>query len=94
MVMDSIIRNVRDIDSRERQALERVLGQPLKENQRVIIQVETVPTQPLVRDETSGHDPEPKLPAWCDVYAGLSEEEIAEIEKIALSRADMTRTFE
>jgi hypothetical protein len=84
--MDSIIRNVREIDSRERQALEHVLGQPLMEDQRVIIQVETFPAQ-LKADET----PATELPAWCDVYAGLTDEEIDEIEKIALSRADMTR---
>ena len=87
--MDSIIRNVRDIDSRERQSLENVPGRPLKDNQRVIIQVVTVPVQ-LEGDET----PATKLPVWCDVYAGLTDEEIAEIEKIALSRADMTRSSE
>ena len=89
--MDSIIRNVREIDSRERQALERVLGQPLKENQRVIIQVVMVPENPVVHEEGADKAPLTKLPAWCDVYAGLTDEEIAEIEKIVLSRADMTR---
>ena len=78
----------------DRQALEHVLGRQLTENQRVIIRVETMPTQPLARDETADNDPELKLPDWCDVYAGLTDEEIAEIEKIALTRADMTRTFE
>ncbi len=34
------------------------------------------------------------LPDWCNVYAGLSDEEIAEIEKIVLRRADLTRPTE
>lgn len=91
--MESIIRNVRDIDSRERQALEHVLGQPLKDDQRVVIQVETVPAPGFVQQDNGGMSPT-KLPAWCNVYEGLTDEEIAEVEKIALSRADMTRPSE
>lgn len=34
--METITRNVRDIDANERLALERVLGRPLHENQQVI----------------------------------------------------------
>ena len=90
--MESIIRNVRDIDGRERQMLEHVLGQPLTENQRVIIHVETVVAQPAA--EENGKMATTKLPAWCDVYAGLTDDEIAEVEAIALSRAEMSRPSE
>ena len=34
------------------------------------------------------------LPDWCNVYEGLSDEEIAEIERIALTRADLTRPIQ
>jgi hypothetical protein len=68
-----------------------VLGQPLTENQRVIIQVETAPAPPM---EHADKTPSTKLPAWCDVYAGLTDEEIAQVEEIALSRADMSRASE
>ena len=40
--MEAIIRNVRDIETSERQVLEHVLGQRLRENQQVIIQVVTL----------------------------------------------------
>jgi hypothetical protein len=77
--MESVIRNVRDIDSRERQALEQVLGQHLKENQKIIIQVVTLPS-----DSIQNEKPEPEsstqLPDWCDVFAGLNDEQVAEVE--------------
>lgn len=31
------------------------------------------------------------LPEWCQVYAGLSDEEIADLERAVLSRADFNR---
>ena len=32
------------------------------------------------------------LPDWCKVYDGLSDEQLAEIEAIVLTRSDFTRT--
>lgn len=32
-----------------------------------------------------------KLPEWCNVYAGLTDDEIADLEKRILTRADLTR---
>ena len=40
--MESIIRNVRDIDSADREALEHVVGSALRENQQLIIQVVSI----------------------------------------------------
>jgi hypothetical protein len=34
------------------------------------------------------------LPAWCNVYEGLSEGEIADLERIVLTRADLSRPME
>ena len=34
------------------------------------------------------------LPDWCNVYKGLSDEEIAELERAILTRADLTRPSE
>jgi hypothetical protein len=31
------------------------------------------------------------LPEWCNVYAGLSEDEIDELESVILNRADLSR---
>jgi len=39
-------------------------------------------------------DGEPNLPEWCDVYAGLSDQEMAELEQVILRRADFSRYCE
>jgi hypothetical protein len=77
--METVIRNVRDIDSAHRQALEHVVGQRLGEHDQIIINVVTCgaittapPTAPS--DAVS-------LPEWCNVYEGLTDAEIEEIEK-------------
>lgn len=33
----------------------------------------------------------PALPDWCNVYEGLSDEEIADLQRIILQRADLSR---
>jgi hypothetical protein len=33
-----------------------------------------------------------KLPAWCNVYEGLTDWQVADLEKIVLTRADLTRS--
>ncbi len=88
--MESIVRNVRDISTSDRLVLEHVLGQQLKENQTVIIQVINAGRfLAEQRDETTPN----QLPAWCNVYAGLTDDQIAEIEEVILQRADLTRVF-
>lgn len=93
--MSDVIRNVREIDSADRQAMEHLLGQPLRENQQLIIRVVTVETA-----EAAGTKPRcgpvggPALPDWCNVYEGLSDEEIAELERTVLTRADLSRATE
>jgi hypothetical protein len=90
--MNAITRHVRDIEIRDRQALEHLLGLPLSDNQRVMIQIDTVPSLSPANGNQSAVNPE--LPDWCDVFAGLSEKEIAEVQAIALSRADLSRSSE
>ncbi len=91
--METVIRNVRDIDSRERQALEQVLGQHLKDNQKIIIQVVTLQSEPNENEgtvQTSGA----QLPDWCNVFAGLNDEQVAEIEEVMRQRPDLSRAAE
>jgi hypothetical protein len=80
--MSEVTHNVRDIETGEREALENLLGMRLQENQKLVISV-----QPI---DVSKHEPEfappqdtatAKLPEWCNVYHGLSEAEVEEIEK-------------
>lgn len=91
--MELIIRNIRDIDTSERRVLEHVLGQPLKENQQVIVQIVTLKNdgeaQQVQAPESSN-----QLPEWCDVFAGLSDDQVAEVEGAILQRADLSRTSE
>lgn len=83
--METIIRNVRDINTGERQVLEHVLGRHLGENQQVIIQVVTLPGEAT---------PPPLLPAWCNVFAGLTEEDVAGVEAVMRQRTNLTRSNE
>ncbi|MBN8625191.1 MAG: hypothetical protein J0M17_06870 [Planctomycetes bacterium] len=91
--MENIVRNVRDIDNGDRRAIEHVVGQALRDNQRLVIQIVSLdlndaePAAPPVA--ATG-----QLPAWCNVYEGLNDAEIAELEKTVLTRADLTRTSE
>ncbi len=88
--METITKNVRDISLTDKLALEHVIGQPLAENQQLIIQICNLGLlQESAKTETQSHR---SLPDWCNVYAGLSDEQVAEVEQTALQRADLTRT--
>lgn len=87
--MESIIRNVADIEADDRRSLEHVVGRHLEDNQQVIIQVKTVGhTEPI---ENSTQPSAGALPDWCNVYEGLSDDEIAEVEAAALDRSSWNR---
>ena len=92
--MEAIIRNVRDIETSEREVLEHVLGQTLRENQQVIIQVVTLSREAPEGDEVTDAMPSPRLPQWCNVFAGLSDEEVADVDAVIRERADLTRPSE
>ncbi len=89
--MQKITRNVRDLKSEERRLYEAVLGENLRENQLVVIQVLDLGEAPLASKEPSSEQPTGKLPEWCNVYDGLSDKDIAEVEGVALQRADLSR---
>ncbi|QDT38393.1 hypothetical protein Pan189_27860 [Stratiformator vulcanicus] len=84
-----ITRNVSELQPPEKALYESVLGEQLRENQQVIIQVMTV-GEPQV-DHFAATLPRTDLPAWCDVYDGLTDEDVAEVEAIALDRSDLSR---
>lgn len=87
--MANIIRKVREIDSSDRHALEHVIGQRLAENQQLVIQVVSIDMTPT---ESKGGDDE--LPAWCNIYEGLTDAEVDELDAAIRQRANITRTFE
>jgi hypothetical protein len=89
--MESVIRKVRDIDENERHVLERALGRELKDNQQVIIQVvmpgNEAPEQIGAADGQESDD----LPEWCNVYEGLTDQQIANVDAAVRERANLTR---
>ena len=94
MTMETVIRNVGEIDAHDRQALEHVLGQSLRENQQLVIRI--VNLQPAAEIATAPVPHEanakPTLPEWRNVFEGLSDEDIADI-MIAATALDHTRTL-
>lgn len=77
--MHDIIRNVRDIDVSDRHALEHVVGQPLRDDQRLVIQIVNTDTAESTPKEVPPAAAN-RLPDWCNVYEGLSDAEIADLE--------------
>ncbi|MEA1952665.1 MAG: hypothetical protein U9N87_14890 [Planctomycetota bacterium] len=86
--MESITRNVREIASDERRVYEAAVGHALQENQQVVIQVVTLPEShsqdPSGKSAKSTSEATAKLPDWCNVYDGLTDDEIAEVEQVVL----------
>jgi hypothetical protein len=90
--MDDLIRNVSQFGTAEKQAIERLLGRDLREDEQVIIRVLTASNdQSNAATASSDEQGKPALPDWCNVYAGLSDNEVAEIEGSILTRANLTR---
>ncbi len=79
--MESIIRDVTALDKAHRRALEDVLGRELRADQRLVINVLDVE-----RDSPEQASPQ-SLGDWTQVYEGLSDEEIEQIDRVANSRA-------
>jgi hypothetical protein len=92
--MQKVTRNVRDLAREERRLYEAVLGESLRDNQLVVLEVHNVgesPVKDVPAEEVAVEPSAGKLPDWCDVYAGLSDEEIAEVESVSLRRSEMSR---
>lgn len=81
--METIILNVRDIHLSDRRVLENVIGKQLGDDQKVIIQV--------IGQENGSRVVAGSLPEWCNVFGGLSDSQIADLEESILQRADLAR---
>ena len=84
--METIVHNVQDLDDTARLALERLVGHSLHANQQVVIQLSGVPTAA----DSKTQSPVPQLPEWCNVYEGLSDAEIDELDR-AIVRTHSSR---
>jgi len=64
--MESIIRNVKDIEGDDRRSLEHVVGQPLRDNQQVIIKVMTIGPQDELGDTYAAQMESAMRAGWDD----------------------------
>jgi hypothetical protein len=90
--MDSITRSVRDIELADRRALEKVIGTQLAENQKVVIQVLNLDIPSAEQKDFDRQAQSRMLPEWCNVYEGLSDAEIADLES-SIVRSSDSRSF-
>lgn len=87
---DLVSFNVKDIATSDRQVLEHVLGISLQNDQQLVVQV----VGPHDADEPTRAGKIAKLPEWCLLYEGMTDEEIEAFERTVLTRADLTREFQ
>ena len=87
--LETISRQVDELRPQERSAVELLLGHSLRGTERLILQIVDVDASHQTQD--SGSDQ--RLPAWCNVYEGLTDEEIEKIGESIL-RCNLTRSFE
>lgn len=81
---------VNKLSDLQRTTLEDVLGQKLSANQRLIIKVIDANADKESAHAVGGLP----LPEWFNVLDGLSDEEIADFDRVVSQRADLTRSFE
>jgi hypothetical protein len=86
--METITHNVSDLGGSDRSAAERLVGHPLSDDQRIVIQIESREVATTDNELDSDFD---QLPAWCSVYKGLSDDQIDGLEKSISRRLDLTR---
>jgi hypothetical protein len=89
--MVTITRNVSDISADQLQALEHLVGTPLRSSQQVIVQV--VEKQSESKDWSPATS-ESGLPNWFNIYEGLNDEEIDRLDAATQQRLDLTRNHE
>ncbi len=79
--------DVTNLDAAHRQAFEDVIGTRLQRSQRLIISVAEI-------DPTAGAAPSAQsIDDWKKVYEGLSDDEIASIDRDVKTRANLTRNL-
>ena len=88
--MEIITRQVGELRDNERSAAELLLGHRLRGNERLILQVLDLDVaQPAGQDSR----PAQTLPDWCNVYEGLTDEEVERIDQ-SIARCNLTRAVE
>jgi hypothetical protein len=89
--METVVKNVRDLDLSDRSALERVIGHQLRETQQVIVNVVNLD---LAAKTETANGAGVGVPPWGNIYDGLKDEDIDRLDTAIRQRADLTRVFE
>jgi hypothetical protein len=89
--METVVRNVGDLNPGDRSAMERVIGHALGEAHRLVIQV--VPLESATPNSQPG-DELPELPEWTDVYNGLTDKEIDDLDPAIRERSNLSRSVD
>jgi hypothetical protein len=89
--MESVTRNVRDLDQSERSVMERVVGHQLRETQQIIVNVVNIDFAP---ESSAAGDTISDIPDSWKIYEGLSDAEIDTLDAAIRQRANLTRQFE
>jgi len=79
--------DVAALDAMHRHAFEDVIGQQLRSDQQLVIGVKESTRDRAVKTGKRAQTPED----WARVYAGLTDEQIEEIDKIINTRANFSR---
>jgi hypothetical protein len=90
--METSTYQVRDIDPADRQVLEGLVGQRLRDDQHVVIGVLNPAAAPT-RESPNKAEPA-EVPSWWNVYEGLSDVEIERLDQAIRQRANLTRFVE
>ena len=88
--MERIIRNVVEIDSADRRAIEHLIGTRLAEHQQIIISVVNLDLASPVESPTP---PSAGVPEWWNVYEGLNDEVVDRLDQAIRQRADLGRSL-
>ena len=89
--METITRQVGELQANERSAAELLVGHSLRGHERLILQVLEVDLAESTTEDDSR--PAQTLPEWCNIYKGLSDEEIENIDR-SITRCNLNRSFE
>ena len=87
--MDSVIRNVSDLSSNERHVYENLLGQQLRDDQRIIVRLVEASTDDRVNSTPKGADVNLSPNT---IWAYLDDAKIGELESAILQRSDRRST--
>ena len=89
LTTETVVHHVGDLNAVGRSAAETLVGHSLTENQQIVIQIVNPEGQANGSGSSASSD---QLPEWCNVYAGLNDEQIATLEGAISRRLDLTRS--